>query len=131
MRDGVDEKSGNLLFLADPDGSDLRRLSDLRIGGADWAPDGRSILVSGAGRLYSVDVATGHLTPHVIRGNPSANLGNPQWSPDGTRILFTMNVGTGLSDFYTMRPDGTDVVQVTTDPERDYFADWGTYPLDR
>jgi len=26
---------------------------------------------------------------------------------------------------------GTDVVQVTSDPERDYFADWGTYPLDR
>jgi hypothetical protein len=28
-----------------------------------------------------------------------------------------------------MRPDGTDVIQVTNDPEDDYPADWGTYPL--
>jgi dipeptidyl aminopeptidase/acylaminoacyl peptidase len=131
MRENVDENSGNRLFLADPDGSDLRPIGDLRIGSGDWAPDGRSILVTSAGRLYSVDVATGTSTPHFIQGNRTANLGNPQWSPDGTRILFNMRVGTAPADFYTMRPDGTDLVRVTSDPDQNYFADWGTYPLDR
>jgi dipeptidyl aminopeptidase/acylaminoacyl peptidase len=118
------------LYLADPDGSHVRPLGNLPIGGGDWAPDGRSILVASGGRLFSVAISGGQATPHFIVGNRTANLSNPQWSPDGTRILFRMTVG-GHVDFYTMRPDGTDVSQVTNDPEDNYFADWGTYPLDK
>ena len=59
--------------------------------------------------------------------------GNPQWSPDGTRILFfrLVDVGGGQThtDLFQMRADGTDVVRVTNDPDDDYYADWGTYPL--
>jgi Tol biopolymer transport system component len=61
------------------------------------------------------------------------NLGNPQWSPDGTRILFTRLVDGGggqtPANLFQMRPDGTDVIQVTNGPVDDYPADWGTYPL--
>lgn len=28
-----------------------------------------------------------------------------------------------------MRPDGTDVIQMTDGPVDDYPAEWGTYPL--
>jgi Tol biopolymer transport system component len=122
--------SAATLYLADPDGSNVRPVGNLPVGGGDWAPDGRSILITSAGRLFSVDVATGNATPHVIVGDPTKNLWNPQWSPDGSRILFRMKVN-NVFDFYTMRSDGTDVVQVTNEPEDDYFADWGTYPLDR
>ena len=122
--------SADTLHLADPDGSHVRPVGNLPIDGADWAPDGRSILVASAGQLFSVDVATGQATPHVIVGNPTAKLRNPQWSPDGTRILFRMKVN-NVFDFYTMRSDGTDVFQLTNEPEDDYFADWGTYPLDQ
>ena len=121
--------SAATLYLADPDGSHVRPLGNLPIGGGDWAPDGRSILITSSGQLFSVDAATSKATPHVIVGNPTAKLWNPQWSPDGTRILFRMKVN-NVFDFYTMRADGTDVVQVTNEPEDDYFADWGTYPLD-
>ena len=117
------------LYLADPDGSHVRPLGNLPVGGGDWAPDGRSVLVTSSGRLFSVDVATGETTPHFIVGNRTANLGNPQWSPDGTRILFRMKVA-NVFDFYTMRPDGTDVFQLTNEPDDDFFADWGTYPLE-
>jgi Tol biopolymer transport system component len=129
MREGTDQ-TGSRLFLADPDGSHLRPIGDRRIGAGDWAPDGRSILVTSAGRLFSVDVATGQATPHFIVGNRTADLWNPQWSPDGTRILFRMEVN-NVFDLYTMRPDGTDVFQLTNEPEDDYFADWGQYPLDQ
>jgi hypothetical protein len=122
--------SASHLYLAKPDGSDVRPVGNLPVDGGDWAPDGRSILVTSAGRLFSVDVITGQAIPHFIDGNRTANLWNPQWSPDGMRILFRMTVG-GQFDFYTMRPDGTDVFQITNEPEDNYFADWGTYPVDR
>jgi TolB protein len=128
-RDGPNG-SPSQLYLADPDGSHVRPLGALAVSGGDWAPDGRSILVTSSGRLYSVDVATGQATPHTIVGNPTVNLGDPQWSPDGTRILFRMKASTQF-DLYTMRPDGTDVLQITNDPEDNRFADWGTYPVDR
>ena len=114
-RDGRAGSAGTL-FLADPDGSHVRPLGNLAIGGGDWAPDGRSILITSSGQLFSVDAATGQATPHVIVGNPTAKLWNPQRSPDGTRILFRMKVN-NVFDFYTMRSDGTDVFQLTNEPE--------------
>jgi Tol biopolymer transport system component len=128
-RDGQAGSSATL-YLADPDGSHVRPAGNLPVGGGDWAPDGRSILVQSGRRLFSVDIATGQTTPHFIVGNPTIDLWNPQWSPDGTRILFRMDANNQF-DFYTMRPDGTDVSQLTNEPEDDYFADWGTYPVDR
>jgi Tol biopolymer transport system component len=118
------------LFLINADGTNRHRISGLTITGGDWAPDGRSILISTVNRLYSIDVATEKATPVVIAAEPNANLGGPQWSPDGTRILFSRPVG-NQSEFFTMLAAGTDVVQVTSDPDLDYFADWGTAPLVR
>jgi Tol biopolymer transport system component len=121
---------GNRLFLVDADGTNRRQLSDLTIGGGDWAPDGRSILVSSNGQLIGIDIASGAQTHYAIAASPGARLSGPQWSPDGARILFGQQVN-GKSDVFTMLRDGTDVVQVTNDPDNDYFADWGTYPIQR
>lgn len=122
------------LFLADPDGTNAREVGDIPVDWGDWAPDGRSILVESGARLYTVDIASGAATAIVIAASPDeGNLGNPGWSPDGTRILFTrlVDVGGGetKANLFQMRPDGTDVIQVTNGPEDDYPADWGTYPL--
>jgi len=125
------------LFLADADGTNARQVGDIPVDAGDWAPDGRSILVESAGRLYTVDIASGTVTAVVIAASPDeGNLGNPQWSPDGTRILFTRQVDVGSGQggqagihLFQMRADGTDVIRVTNDPNDDYPADWGTYPL--
>ena len=122
------------LFLADPDGTNARQVGDIQVDAGDWAPDGRSILVESAGRLYNVDIASGTAKAIVIAASPDEfDLGNPAWSPDGTRILFTrlVDVGGGQTkaNLFQMRPDGTDVIRVTNGPEDDYPADWGTYPL--
>ena len=37
----------------------------------------------------------------------------PAWSPDGRRLVFVGRVG-GVTDLYTVRPDGTDLRQVTS-----------------
>jgi Tol biopolymer transport system component len=56
---------------------------------------------------------------------------NPDWSPDGSRVLFERRVldGTG-DDLYTVRPDGTGLHQLTNcegecfgDTEAEYSAD--------
>jgi Tol biopolymer transport system component len=49
----------------------------------------------------------------------------PYWSPAGDRILFTRQIATSREfDVFTMRPDGTDVKQVTTSPGADGHATW-------
>jgi Tol biopolymer transport system component len=47
----------------------------------------------------------------------------PQWSPDGERILFTRKQGTNF-DIYTIKPDGTDLLQLTSFPANDAHAVW-------
>ena len=54
----------------------------------------------------------------------------PVWSPDGKKIAFTMFVAlTGLSDLYTVNPDGTGLYQVTHAGLGAGLKDWGTHPL--
>ena len=119
------------LMLIGVDGSNQRRLGTLTVN-ADptWAPDGRSVLASSGGRLYSVDVATGKATQIRIKDAPGAQLYRGLWSPDGTRILVKRYMGGQNNDLFSMLPDGTDVVQVTDNPDDDRFYDWGIHPLD-
>jgi hypothetical protein len=98
-------------------------------GGASWTPDGawivadlqeRFLLVRPDGsESRTLEVPVEHRT-----------LGDPRISPDGTRIVFHMEVpGTTGNDIYTMRLDGTDLQQVTDTPDvTEYFTDWGVDP---
>jgi Tol biopolymer transport system component len=119
---------GSNLFLVNADGSGRRRLGTLLIAGADWAPDGRSILVESSAHFYSVAVATGEATPVRIKAAPDEKIGQPRWSPDGTRILLDRTIE-GSDDLWTMKADGTDLVRVTNEPPIDLQPDWGTFPI--
>ncbi len=48
---------------------------------------------------------------------------SPAWSPDGTRIAFVSARG-GNPDVYTMKADGSDVVQVTKNRSNDLMPRW-------
>ena len=124
--DGVE----GALILVNVDGTNRRRLGALGdVGNPQWAPDGRSILVGRHGVLLSIDVATGAPTPISISGQPNVPIASGQWSPDGTRILFKRFISDENWDLFTMLPDGTDLVRVTTNPDDDRFFDWGTHPV--
>jgi Tol biopolymer transport system component len=48
----------------------------------------------------------------------------PGWSPDGGRILFTRRVDAVNFDVYTIRPDGADLLRLTTNRATDGHAVW-------
>jgi len=72
--------------------------------------DSRAILFQVYNTLYSIN-PDGTGEHRLTDGNHFDGYG--AWSPDGSRIAFTSNRG-GQAALYTMRADGSDVVQVTT-----------------
>lgn len=82
-----------------------------------WSPDGRRLVVQrqlGSRRAVFVIDADGEnprrLTPWSLRG------GEPDWAPNGKRIVFTSNEdgpSNVSANLYTVRPDGTGLVQLT------------------
>jgi TolB protein len=54
----------------------------------------------------------------------------PDWSPDGTQIVFCMFIN-GQEDIYTAKADGSDLTQVTNTPEFENGPDWGRHPVAR
>ncbi len=108
--------------VIDPDGSDLRLVVDDEVnnGFPSWSPDGEHLVFKGGRRLYVVPAAGG---PRVALTGPGHYSNFPQWSPDGEQIMFTSNLG-GDFDLYTVRPDGTDLRQLTHAPGNDAHSAW-------
>ncbi len=50
----------------------------------------------------------------------ASNNSNPEWTPDGSRIVFTGSTGSG--DIYSMKVDGTDVRRLTSNAATDSYA---------
>ncbi len=50
------------------------------------------------------------------------NAGDPDWSPTGSLIVFgtrpLLDFGDGESELYTMRPDGSEITQLTNNGAR-------------
>jgi serine/threonine-protein kinase len=50
--------------------------------------------------------------------------GEPDWSPDGTRIAFESSRNSGVEGIFVMTSSGSDVRQLTTSGERERHPDW-------
>src|SRR3954471_3555148 len=123
------------IYTVSADGSGMRRITPLKLhagDGPDWAPDGSRILFrsnedigdNAKSQVYSVrpDGSDLRQLTHVA---PGTLVFSSTWSPDGTRIVFSMAPKGHLPDVYTMAPDGSDVQQVTHSPKWDSAPDWG------
>ena len=61
-----------------------------------------------------------------IDGSMMTQIGsgyNPRWSPDGSKILFHKPAGDNM-DIWMIKPDGTELTQLTTDSADDKDASW-------
>ena len=78
------------------------------------SPDGRRIAVAIEGQetqIWLYDVARETLTRLTIEGNTN---NNPDWTPDGKRIIFASNRGTRESGFYWQLADGSSAAERLT-----------------
>ena len=86
-------------------------LPDLNPYMVTWSPDGRRLAVDvgldgNNNGLYVADLATSQ--SKRIYGKDGFTGDSPDWSPDGSTILFSDG-----NDLYTIHPDGTSIHQLT------------------
>jgi len=99
-----------------------------------WSPDGQWIVFEAdndvpddlqQGSIWKVRADGTETT--VLTDGPGTDLDDrqPNWSPTGEHILFQRHVpGSDDWNIYTIKPDGTDIHQVTTSTASDTDASW-------
>ena len=108
------------------DGTGLQALTDGSVnqGFPSYSPDGTRIVY----RVWTTGSTLG-LRILNLANNTTQVLTNswdnlPQWSADGTRILFTRKVDDENYDVFTIHPDGTALTRLTTIAANDAHAVW-------
>lgn len=111
------------IFIANIDGRGLTALTnDGRAVHPDWSPDGTKIAYS---KVFDYTPTTWMMNAdgtdqHLVLGNGKTASWFPAFSSDGTRIVA--EVGQFINDVWwdgiaTMNTDGTNLVQLTGDPQ--------------
>ena len=128
-RSGPSEERG--LWLRNPDGVNVVRLTNDNDTAPVWSPDGRSIAFvrdsGGNSDIYTVsklkngswqdDTEIAQLTQHA-----DADL-SPAWSPNGETLAF-VSLRNGNAEIYIMRDDGANQVRLTTNDADDLDPVW-------
>lgn len=117
-------------WLVKPDGSDAVNLSSLtsdRVGAGWWSRDATRMVFSRGGietaGIYIVDMSDLSERRVTIAGGCPCS-----WSPDDSRLLYTLVTGdltVGFTvDVYSINTDGSDSRLLTPEPGRAYDAAW-------
>jgi Tol biopolymer transport system component len=125
------------LFSVKLNGTGTRRVTpDTLVNphGGSWSPTGDRIVFQAAvpGQLFSIWIVnadgTGLRQVPIPRCGTTVRCRLPSWSPDGTLIVFgeRFPTQTNVSGIFTVRPDGTGLVQLTNNGLGDWAPDWGT-----
>jgi len=123
----VDQPDSYEVFIMDDNGTNVRQLTRglQGIGGSlDWSSDGKQLLIyagpQGDKNIFLINVDAETATQLTNGGNNAAC----SFSPDGQWIAFNSLRNNDQADIFIMRTDGTDVRQVTNDPEPDWQPHW-------
>ena len=121
---GPGQPSVHGIFVANVDGSDARQLTSAPTANdsydteSQWSPDGKWVAFTRVGRIHRATI-------WVIRSDgtglrrltkPSLDAASPDWSPDGSKILFNNHYDPRRhqsANVYWMRPDGSHKTALT------------------
>jgi len=131
---GSSSDEAGTLFVVGSDGTNLREITEpnavlpLPFTHGGWSPDGQWIVFMGADRTLRLVHPDG-TDEHAVPLDPDAGVGEvvgATWSPDGAWIAFSArSVGEEDSDIYLVRPDGSELQQLTETPSvGEYVTDW-------
>jgi dipeptidyl aminopeptidase/acylaminoacyl peptidase len=91
-----------------------------------WSPDGTQIAFTFAGGdgTTTLGIVRPGNAPMMTSGN--ANVGDLAWSPDSSRIAYTgeQPAGSGRFEVFSIRADGTDNFQYTTNGAQKMGVTW-------
>jgi Tol biopolymer transport system component len=129
----------NQIVVFDLATRERRQISDLGNDCLDpsWSPDGKNLVYWTGGRDDTVGGESKPPGDHLVIRNletgrdrlltktPKAHDAYPRWSPDGTRIAFHRHgKGMGKWHIWTIRPDGTEAVELTTGKLEHSYPAW-------
>jgi Tol biopolymer transport system component len=93
-----------------------------------WSPDGSKIAFIGQSDSFpypsDIYVMDANGSNSVNLTNDGAAYGGLEWSPNGTRIAFSMTNDKGNGDVYKMASNGTNRVRLTTNSASDGSPSW-------
>jgi tricorn protease len=128
----IGEKDGQeQIFICDEKGGQIKQLSggDTQKGQIRWAPDSSAFMYTATDNKLYMYSFTAQRTKVLAMGEAilgEAAIMNPQWSPDGKWISFTMaDKASMLPHVYVMPVEGGEPRRVTSaDSYSDGFAMW-------
>lgn len=127
-------RANQALFVGTADGHQIQRVTPWGFtdNQASWSPNGHTIVFGTSGSLYSVHPDGTGFAKIALQGKLGSkplNAFDVGWSPDGTRLVFSMAPsGNQHPGVYTATPDGRDVRAVTISPTADHHSNWGAVP---
>ncbi len=95
---------------------------------AFWSPDGEQIVFAELdGRLLLIDPDGTEITEVLVPDGTWAR--SPNWSPDGSRIMFTLDTNPAPSNpapntIYVVSVDGTGLAPVIVTPDHKDWISW-------
>ena len=135
MKAGAPNRDTKEIYYADYDGANARRVTNTQTLNVApmWSPDGQAIAYttwqsSGPGGFGTFqDIIVSYLS-RGVRENPAKGSPDKQnylcaWSPDGTKLAFTLSQG-GNQEIYVMNKDGSGLRRMTNHPEIDTSPTW-------
>ena len=123
------DSSPQVVYVVDADGQNLRRISPdgtttafvFSHDAVGWSPDGRRVaMVLANGPFWTNASRSIHIVgadgSGLKRIGPRGDIWDVAWSPDGKWLALTMatRAENGHHQIYLMRPDGSDLKQLTS-----------------
>ena len=125
-------RDGGGLFIMGATGESVRRATGSGFN-PSWSPDGQRLVFADEAVDYrpASRISTSHLsivdleTSEIVVIPGDYDAVQPAWSPDGDWIAFWgLPEGTGRRDLWLIRPDGGDLLSVTSDAALDWNPSW-------